>query len=45
MVISVLVNMDDDDYLEVFGYVNRAGSGNAKLTTNGDSYFGGYKLL
>ena len=44
LTISHIFDLDDNDYIEMYAYVNRQTSGNARVRASNDTYFGAFKL-
>ena len=42
--IAHIFDLDDNDYIEIYAYVNRPTSGNAKVQQSDNTYFGAFKL-
>jgi hypothetical protein len=43
--IAHIFDLDADDYIEIYGYVNRQSAGNARVQASNNSYFGAFKLI
>ena len=44
LTISHIFDLDDNDYIEIYAYVNRQTSGNARVQQSDNTYFGAFKL-
>ena len=42
--IAHIFDLDDNDYIEIYAYVNRQTSGNARVQQSDNTYFGAFKL-